>query len=280
MNSQVNKTITGGLTSFLKQQKDAGRSIVQAVQAVKEEYLNSVFGVEVVKVLAVSHPEVGYIVRPSFLGASLAQVYVEEITPLTLAQSLKLVFQNANDVALGVAHGYPALTSTEIGAILLNETIYPDLSSQQMSGALSFAGFNDVDTQTAIDNLYGSKSNFTVDAFPKWQNSGVTVDAGETVHIQYTSGRWTANPSTGFVTASGNSRYKAKPGYTLPGAYEGLLCGKVGTTVFAVGSGTTVPPGLQGALEFCINDDLRGIYGAGFSDNEGAVVVNITEKKS
>jgi len=121
-----------------------------------------------------------------------------------------------------------------------------------------------------------------VQAKTKWQDSGITLGRDDTVVVRYTGGTWTANPDTGFVDAAGNSRYIAKPGYTLPGAKEGALCGKVGESgdVFLIGNKAQVPAGLSGSLFLCINDDLNGEYGPGFSDNEGSVTVtiNVTPK--
>ncbi|MFL9844567.1 hypothetical protein [Flavobacterium rhizosphaerae] len=111
----------------------------------------------------------------------------------------------------------------------------------------------------------------------KWQNTGVNVTAGTPVAITYQSGLWTANPEfKNLYDAAGNPlNIKAKPGYTLPGANEGALVGRVGGEVFLVGMGARVPGGLSGALELCINDDLNGIYGAGFTDNIGSITVAI-----
>ena len=62
----------------------------------------------------------------------------------------------------------------------------------------------------------------------------------------------------------------------MPGQNEGALIGKVNGTVFFIGMGATVPANLQGELQLCINDDLNGIYGAGFADNIGYITVKIT----
>jgi hypothetical protein len=61
----------------------------------------------------------------------------------------------------------------------------------------------------------------------------------------------------------------------MPGQNEGALIGQVGNTVFLVGMGATVPSNVQGELQLCINDDLNGIYGAGFTDNIGSISVKI-----
>jgi hypothetical protein len=117
----------------------------------------------------------------------------------------------------------------------------------------------------------------TVQANVKWQNTGVMVYPGSNVAISYLGGLWTANPHVGSLyNAAGNPYFiSALPGYTLPGANEGMLVGRVGTTVFPIGISASVPPNLTGWLELCINDDLNGIYGAGFTDNIGSITVQI-----
>lgn len=116
---------------------------------------------------------------------------------------------------------------------------------------------------------------FTVQSTPKWQDTGVVVGRAP-VAIRVTGGAWTANPATGMVGPGGNPRFIAKPGYALPGAPEGMLIGRVGKHVFPVGAGSSIPPGIRGKLELVINDDLRGFYGRGATDNRGALTVAIT----
>jgi len=119
----------------------------------------------------------------------------------------------------------------------------------------------------------------TVQSTIAWQNTGVMVSAGTPVSIAYVSGLWTANPEDNngqLYNANGNPQFlPAKPGYTMPGQNEGALVGRVGTTVFLVGMGATVPSGLSGELQLCINDDLNGIYGAGLTDNIGSIIVSV-----
>lgn len=126
-------------------------------------------------------------------------------------------------------------------------------------------------TESILKKLLG----FTVTGREKWQNTGMAVKAGNSLKIYYVDGRWTANPATGMVDANGNPAKIAKSGYTLPGKNEGALIGKVGETRFLIGNTGTVPSGLTGMLELAINDDWDGRYGAGFSDNEGSIIVYI-----
>lgn len=122
-------------------------------------------------------------------------------------------------------------------------------------------------------------ADFTIAAKQKWQPTGITIQSNTEAQISYKSGLWTANPNDNggqLYDAAGNPHFiPAKSGYTMEGADEGALIGRVGSTVFLIGHGATTPPGAVGALELCINDDLNGEYGAGFSDNVGEVNVAI-----
>lgn len=79
------------------------------------------------------------------------------------------------------------------------------------------------------------------------------------------------------VGAAGHPGLTAKPGYTLPGQAEGALIGRIGTSgaPFLVGNQAQLPRGQQGELQLCINDDLAGRYGAGLSDNQGSLSVEV-----
>lgn len=121
---------------------------------------------------------------------------------------------------------------------------------------------------------------FSVSATRSWQLTGVTVSSAKTTTVTYQSGLWTANPKDNggnLYGAGGNpTPIEAKPGYAMPESNEGALVGKVGETVFLIGTSATVPSGLEGPLELCINDDLHKRYGAGLTDNEGEITVEIT----
>jgi len=117
----------------------------------------------------------------------------------------------------------------------------------------------------------------SVAASQLWQDSGFAVGTGDTVTSVYASGNWSVNPWVGSYDAAGTSAYTAKDGYALPGANEGALIGRVGTTTFLLGDSGTVPAGLSGELYLIANDDLGGAYGSGYADNTGAVTVFISK---
>lgn len=286
MNTQV---VQQEIVSFLKEKRAQGLSRLEAINQLKNGFMQSSFGFKAISALSTKESAIVdysnseenlFLVRAGTLGQSLAVVYAdEEITPLEMAVLLKLFYDDINEVSLGLKEGYPNLTATDNARILLNPQIYPGTSSNDMTGALNYAGYSPQAVNDAIAALYSSKTSFTVQSVPKWQDSGAVVEANESVSIVYKGGYWTANPATGMVTAYGNSRYRAKSGYTLPGAFEGALIGRVGGRTFLVGNGAKVPAGATGKLEFCINDDLRGAYGAGFNDNRGSVQIEIEENK-
>jgi hypothetical protein len=267
----------------LKQYKTQGMSAQQAVQALKAKDFPANYSLKQATCLQggkvvnqVSAPSSDIAITAKTLGAALTAVF-DSITPLDMARILKNEFAGSpGDVAQGVAYAFPELSALAVGKLLLDAQVYPGLDKDQMRDALLSADFSAQDVNAAIATLYGQPAvNVTVRANIKWQNSGVSAGPQVTITVTYQSGQWTANPATGYVNAAGNPRFIAKPGYTMPGQYEGALIGRVGTRVFLVGAKATVPGDLSGPLELCINDDLDGRYGAGFTDNQGAIVVGI-----
>ncbi|HEX3142870.1 MAG TPA: hypothetical protein VHQ64_02800 [Pyrinomonadaceae bacterium] len=119
----------------------------------------------------------------------------------------------------------------------------------------------------------------TIDAAESWVDTGLDLKGSATVDIEVISGTWTANPENGMVDGNGHPDLIAKEGYSLPEAVEGLLVGRLGYSspafTFPVGSRCTIGPGLAGELHLSINDDINGLYGAGFTDNEGSLNVRI-----
>ena len=120
-------------------------------------------------------------------------------------------------------------------------------------------------------------TNCEVSASTKWVDSGININVGDPVELRFSGGRWQVSPETGLVDAAGNPQFIAKPGYTLPGQNEGALCGRIGPggKVFLVGKKFKFTADTSGELYFCANDDLNGVYGAGFTDNIGSVYVTV-----
>lgn len=77
------------------------------------------------------------------------------ITPLETARIMKSVFNDtADQIAQGLKAAYPDLTAYDIGVILLDAQVYPDLTRSQMQDALSGAGFSQADVADALARLY------------------------------------------------------------------------------------------------------------------------------
>jgi len=118
---------------------------------------------------------------------------------------------------------------------------------------------------------------FVVQSKQVWPSTNYSVKAGDRIVVTWLSGEWSANPAWGIlVNGNGNPSFpSAKTGYAMPGQPEGALVGKVGNSVFLVGNTAVVPANLAGTLYLAINDDVNGIYGAGYTDNIGALKVMI-----
>jgi hypothetical protein len=179
---------------------------------------------------------------------------------------------------------YPNLAAVEVARAV--QAGLPSTFKADMYAALTGCGFSAGDAQAAVDTLYPAPPaptpippvpvNVTVQANQPWQASGVTLFSGQKAAIVVSGGSWTANPQTGMCGAGG-SGYVAKPGYTLPGAREGALIGRVGSNPpFLVGPAANAPDGQTGMLSLCINDDIERRYGSGLSDNRGALNVTVT----
>lgn len=116
-----------------------------------------------------------------------------------------------------------------------------------------------------------------VQANQPWQGTGVQISGPSPRLVRYVSGKWLASPVGGLVDGNGSPGLIAKAGYTLPGANEGALIGRVSSsgTPFLVGDLAEIPAGQTGELQLCINDDLEGRYGIGLGDNQGALTVQV-----
>ncbi|AVJ23555.1 MULTISPECIES: GMC family oxidoreductase [Pseudomonas] len=156
---------------------------------------------------------------------------------------------------------------------LVGDGVFPSTGTANPTLTITALTFQAADV-VASDLL---KRTVQVQARDPWQGTGVQVNGQSWQLAVCTGGQWTANPGTGMVGAAGHPGLTAKPGYTLPGQAEGALIGRIGTSgaPFLVGNQAQLPRGQQGELQLCINDDLTGRYGAGLSDNQGSLSVEV-----
>lgn len=182
-----------------------------------------------------------------------------------------------NSVQTGITYAVPGNSKPSNSYVALFITVNVGVNTP--AGAHGIYVTNPGQQQSAAMPAMLTVLPTTIQANIKWQNTGVMVSPGTPVNIAYQSGLWTANPNSDggqLYNAGGSPVFiPAKTGYTMPGENEGALIGKVDNDVFFVGMGATVPSNLKGELQLCINDDLNGIYGAGFADNIGSVSVTI-----
>ncbi|MGH8380285.1 hypothetical protein [Pseudomonas sp.] len=200
-------------------------------------------------------------------GTVVAEAVHEVFSPITAAE-----------LAIILHETYPSLTALDIGGIILDPNVLPGTPAPEMASALAGAGFDAASTSDAVNVLY--PITLIVQAKEAWQASGLTVTGRQITQIS-AQGSWTANPATGMVGPAGNPGYKAPARYTLPGAPEAALIGKIGSNApFLVGAGAQAPAGQSGPLQLCINDDLDGVYGVGLRDNIGTLQVSLQTKGS
>ncbi|SDG85026.1 Choline dehydrogenase [Pseudomonas benzenivorans] len=156
---------------------------------------------------------------------------------------------------------------------LIGDGVFPGTGTANPTLTLTALAFQAADT-VASDLL---ARTVQVQANQAWQGTGVQVNGQNWQLAVCRSGQWTANPATGMVGGDGHAGLIAKPGYTLPGANEGALIGRIGSNgaPFLIGAQGQLPHGQKGELQLCINDDLDGRYGAGLSDNQGSLSVEV-----
>lgn len=156
---------------------------------------------------------------------------------------------------------------------LVGDGVFPSTGTSNPSLTIAALSFQAGDT--VANDL--KAVTMQVQANKAWQGTGVQVNGLVPRLVRYVSGLWCASPQGGNVDGNGGSRHISYDSYTLPGAAEGALIGRVGNggTPFLVGDLAQVPNGQQGELQLCINDDLTGRYGAGLTDNTGALTIRV-----
>lgn len=207
------------------------------------------------------------------------QLAIFPVTQLQMAALLKRYFNDPAEVVKGMRHGFSTATPLEIGTILIDPQIYPALTKVSFMTAMEAGGYSDPEAVTVATTLFPPTTtvrNFVVQGNQSWQNSGVTINAGQTAVIRYLSGTWYVSPGIGYCGPEGSYRYYAKSGYALPGQREGGLVARVAGQPFWVGTQANVPAGRFGTIELVMNDDINSYYGSGIRDNAGALTVQIT----
>ncbi|UZD95596.1 GMC family oxidoreductase [Pseudomonas corrugata] len=156
---------------------------------------------------------------------------------------------------------------------LVGDGVFP--SSGTSNPSLTIAALSFQAGDTLANDLKAAAAVVVADK--GWQGTGVQIDGVVPRRARWILGFWNASPDSGWVDGKGNPNYTAKSGYTLSGAAEGALIGRVGDsgTPFLIGDLAQIPAGQSGELQLCINDDLMGRYGAGLSDNQGALTVGV-----
>lgn len=131
-------------------------------------------------------------------------------------------------------------------------------------------------------------SAFTVQANKGWNNTGLSIQTGDSVQIEYQDGLWTHWPGkVPLYGATGQTteRYicaEIQPASQcvepMPQAQKGALIARVGaTSPIYVGNRVTFRASNSGPLELGMNDSKLPID---FSKDEGFLVVRITVTKA
>jgi hypothetical protein len=193
-----------------------------------------------------------------------------------IAEAVAVAFDtsvSSAQLAVAIRSAFPDVPARTVALLVI--TGRSDTDESEMYDALTGCGFTEIEARGAVNLLY--PATMSVEAGRSWQTTGIVVTGQQTTSIDCGEGLWTANPDTGMCGPAGNARYLAKPGYTLPGAPEGAMVGRIGSNPpFLVGTGATAPAGQAGLLSLCINDDLQRRYGVGLSDNAGSIPVTVT----
>ena len=268
---------------------DPANTFAQPLQLFHEDYFNSMYNTLVPN--PVNHP-ISLLSNSTFIpptifnsANSVNMVLICDTCtaiPGNTATYPKVTFDDANITAIitsvqtSISYAVPGNSMPgSYTALFININVGLNATAGAHAVFITNAGQSQSTAMPAMLNVAPT----TIQANIKWQNTGVIVTPGIPVKIGYQSGLWTANPNINggqLYNAAGNPGFiSAKPDYTMPGQNEGALIGQVGNTVFLVGMGATVPSNVQGELQLCINDDLNGVYGAGFTDNIGSISVKI-----
>lgn len=248
------------LIIMLQAQKQLGRTAAQAMTALAQD------GFDRRELSAAT------------LAANLNEVYAGAITALEIAIILRELFYSLDEIVTALYATFPSLAPLDSGAILLSPQVCPGTPRPALVTALEQAGYAAGATALAANILFPVL--FKVQSTRPWQRTGVILSGTQNTTIAYQGGAWSADPERGSCTGAGIAGLPAKCLYTLEGAPEGALIGRIGATTFLAGDHGLAPAGLAGELELCINDDLEEHYGRGLKDNQGSLTVKVSTTAS
>ncbi|WP_417941236.1 LamG domain-containing protein [Flavobacterium sp. RS13.1] len=102
-------------------------------------------------------------IHPQVLATILSTIW-KGITPLEMAQGLKAFDNDPEFVAKGLMsdEGFPDLTALQLGKILLDPTIFPNLSKEDMFMVLIAVNFTPDVAQAAITVLYNLTTSYAL----------------------------------------------------------------------------------------------------------------------
>jgi hypothetical protein len=122
--------------------------------------------------------------------------------------------------------------------------------------------------------------SFEVFANRRWQNTGVELQPGDRILIEYVSGKWTGwegtqplhdanGPGDNYVCA--NAIPASQCIEPVPDYQTRALVGRVGSQILKVGNRLATTVSSAGNLELRMNDGDEGLH-----DNAGSIIVRIT----
>ncbi|MBV6647755.1 MAG: hypothetical protein KI790_20015 [Cyclobacteriaceae bacterium] len=200
------------LVDFLKKEKQSGSSAQEALSSLKTSTTISGISSKVDALIdGVDRRSLAFAdYGPALLSAAVEETYGDTVTPLEMAQLLKDFYGNADDVAEGLKSGYSNLTATQVGELLLDDTVFPDLTKDEMQTALSSAGFDGAAVTAAVNTLYPPSviANFSKKTIAT-TNCQVSTGPGSMYNSYYGNSWIMHSPGRSFIKVTFNQTIKS-----------------------------------------------------------------------
>ena len=191
MSQNIDQNNVNYLVAQLQEAKKEGLSItagIQRLQAPKAAAFNQFNAVRTAS--ASSAPQ--FQINSADLGCAMA-IIDPSFTPLQIAVITKELFDNPADVVMAVLGAFPDYTAIEMGKLLLDNSLYPTMSSADMHSSLQAGGYSDADINSTITALYALPDKIISVDFsnPAIQAQNATVETGQgTMFNDYYKGSW------------------------------------------------------------------------------------------